>query len=161
MSKTLKTKVVSNLLENIGRARDVIATGDLYKIEQKLYLFEKISQEVNRQMAKYIKNASHELDFTYADLEELSTEVYDFIKPYFEKFTYANQFKELCKTIPITFDAFQEFSMQNAHEFRVFTVLQSFYRETAYQGIVIWIWSQTDDKLSIGDLLTKTVRSFI
>ena len=78
-------KVVSNLLSDISKARDIIARGDIREINRKMVVFDRISRQVKTQLTLYIRNPAHELDFNHEDLiehrsfwiyQELPTEIY-------------------------------------------------------------------------------------
>ena len=66
------TKVVSNLLSDISKARDLIQRGDVREIYNKRVIFERISRGVKTQLKFYVKSPAHELDFNSEDLKELS-----------------------------------------------------------------------------------------
>jgi hypothetical protein len=155
------TKLVSNLLDDISKARDLIARGDLNEIEHKKVIFLRISNGVKTQLARYIKNPSYELDFNHEDLNELSTEVFEYIKNFQQRFTYARLKKDITSKIPIDNERFIEFSKRVATEFSVHTLLTGFYKEMAYTGLVIWLWSETDDKKPFDVQITELIRSFI
>ena len=154
-------KTVSNLLDDISKARDLIARGDLNEIEHKKVIFLRISNGVKTQLARYVKNPSYELDFNNEDLNELSTEVFEYIKNFQQRFTYARLKKDITSKIPIDNERFIEFSKKVATEFSVHTLLTGFYKEMAYTGLVIWLWSETDDKKPFDVQITELIRSFI
>jgi hypothetical protein len=155
------TKLVSNLLDDISKARDLIARGDLNEIEHKKVIFLRISNGVKTQLARYVKNPSYELDFNHEDLNELSTEVFEYIKNFQQRFTYARLKKDITSKIPVDNERFIEFSKRVATEFSVHTLLTGFYKEMAYTGLVIWLWSETDDKKPFDVQITELIRSFI
>lgn len=155
------TKVVSNLLSDISKARDLIQRGDVREIYNKSVIFERISRGVKTQLRFYIKNAAHELDFNHEDLNELSTEVFEYIKNFQQKFTYKRMYKDITAKTPITNTMFQEFSLRIGYEFKVHTILTAFYKEMAYLGVTLFLWSQTDDKKTFDEQLTDLIRSFI
>ncbi len=155
------TKLVSNLLDDISKARDLIARGDLNEIEHKKVIFLRISNGVKTQLARYIKNPSYELDFNHEDLKELSTEVFEYIKNFQQRFTYTRLKKDITSKIPIDNERFIEFSKRISTGFSVHTQLTGFYKEMAYTGLVIWLWSETDDKKPFDVQLTELIRSFI
>lgn len=155
------TKLVSNLLDDISKARDLIARGDLNEIEHKKVIFLRISNGVKTQLARYIKNPRYELDFNHEDLNELSTEVFEYIKNFQQRFTYTRLKKDITSKIPIDNERFIEFSNRVATEFSVHTLLTGFYKEMAYTGLVIWLWSETDDKKPFDVQITELIRSFI
>ena len=154
-------KLVSNLLDDISKARDLIARGDLNEIEHKKVIFLRISNGVKTQLARYVKNPSYELDFNNEDLNELSTEVFEYIKNFQQRFTYTRLKKDITSKIPIDNERFIEFSKRVATEFSVHTMLTGFYKEIAYTGLVIWLWSETDDKKPFDVQITELIRSFI
>ena len=155
------TKVVSNLLSDISKARDLIQRGDVREIYNKRVIFERISRAVKTQLKFYVKSPAHELDFNHEDLKELSAEVFEYIKNFQQKFLYSKMYKDITAVTPITKEIFQEFSTRIGYEFKVHGVLTEFYKEMAYLGITIFLWSQTDDKKPFDEQLTDLIRSFI
>ena len=154
-------KLVTNLLSDISKARDLIERGDVREINNKSIIFDRISRAVKTQLSLYVKNPAHELDFTPEDLNELSTEVFEYIKNFQQRFTYNRLYKDITKTIPITKDIFTDFSVRIGTEFAVHTKLTAFYKEIAYIGLTLFLWSQTDDKKPFDEQLTDLIRSFI
>ena len=155
------TKVVSNLLCDISKARDLIARGDVREIYNKRIIFERISRGVKTQLKFYVKSPAYELDFNHYDLADLSTEVFEYIKNFQQKFLYSKMYKDITAVTPITSTIFQEFSTRIGYEFTVHAVLTAFYKEMAYLGLTIFLWSQTDDKKPFDEQLTDLIRSFI
>jgi hypothetical protein len=154
-------KLVSNLLSDISKARDLIERGNIREINNKIVLFDRISRAVKTQLKLYINNPRHELDFNHEDLNELSTEVFEYIKNFQQRFTYNRMYKDITKVTPITMEIFNDFSERMGLEFAVHTKLTSFYKEMAYIGLVVWLWSETDDKKPFDVQLTELIRSFI
>lgn len=154
-------KTVTNLLLDISSARDIIQRADIKEIDRKMIIFDRISNGVKSQLAKYVKNPSHELDFNHEDLNELSTEVYEYIQNFQQRFTYKRLYKDLTNNPPVTIESFAEFSKKTGLEFAVHAKLTAFYKEIAYLGVVIWLWSQTDDKKPFDVQITELIRSFI
>jgi hypothetical protein len=155
------TKVVSNLLSDISKARDLIQRGDVREIYNKRVIFERISRGVKTQLKFYVKSPAHELDFNHEDLSALSTEVFEYIKNFQQKFLYSKMYKDITAVTPITKEIFTEFSTRIGYEFTVHAVLTAFYKEMAYLGLTIFLWSQTDDKKPFDEQLTDLIRSFI
>ena len=79
--KTIMAKLVSNLLSDISKARDLIERGNIKEINNKMVIFDRISRAVKTQLSLYVNNPAHELDFTPEDLNELSTEVFEYRQP--------------------------------------------------------------------------------
>lgn len=154
-------KVVSNLLSDISTARDIISRGDIKEIDRKMIVFRRVSTGVKSQLARYIRNPDYQLDFNHEDLNELSTEVFEYIKNFQQRFTYTRFKKDITSKVPIDFDRFAEFSKRVALEFAVHSQLTAFYKEMSYIGIVVWLWSQTDDKKPFDVQITELIRSFI
>jgi hypothetical protein len=154
-------KIVTNLLSDISKARDLIQRGDVREICNKSIIFDRISRAVKTQLNLYVKNPAHELDFNHEDLNELSTEVFEYIKNFQQKFLYSKMYKDITTVTPITKEIFQEFSIRIGYEFKAHTILTAFYKEMAYLGLTIFLWSQTDDKKPFDEQITDLIRSFI
>lgn len=146
---------------NISKLRDVLETRDFKTIYNHIYLFNKVEGEIKRQVAKYIKHPDHELDFTYADLKELSDEIYDYIKNFQQKFLYDKYYKEVCKLAPITGKVFNEMSTKIGYEMQLDTSLRAVYKTLAYLSLVVFLWSETDEKKPFDVQITDLIRSFI
>ena len=80
-------KQVTNLIEQIGKCRDLIEEGDFKKILFNIYIFEKVYLEVKRNIDRYVKNPSYNLDFNHHDLSELSNEIAKYIEQFPSKFS--------------------------------------------------------------------------
>lgn len=154
-------KNVTNLLTDISTARDIIERGDIKEIDRKMIIFSRISTGVKQQLGRYVNNPTYELDFTCEDLNELSTEVFEYIKNFQQRFTYTRLKKDILTKTPVDFERFKEFSMRVALEYSVHSQLIGFYKEMSYIGLVIWLWSQTDDKKPFDVQITELIRSFI
>ena len=154
-------KLVSNLLSDISTARDIITRADIKEIDRKMIVFNRISNRVKQQFARYVKNPAYELDFTHEDLNELSTEVFEYIKNFQQRFTYARLKKDILSKTPVDNERFIEFSKRIGLEYSVHSQLTGFYKEMSYLGVVIWLWSQTDDKKPFDVQITELIRSFI
>lgn len=153
-------KTVTNLLTNIGKARDLLVEGDIKELYNRIPFFEKLTADIRAQMAKYVKNPDHELDFNYYDLKEMSEEAYAVIKDMQKEFLFTSLCDELVK-VPLTIENFREFSLNVGYRTKVHSALTTFYKDIAYIGLTILVWSRSDDKLSFEEQLTKTLRSFL
>ena len=154
-------KNVTNLLNDISTARDIIARADIKEIDRKMIVFQRISNGVKTQLSRYVSNPAYELDFTHEDLNELSTEVFEYIKNFQQKFTYARLKKDILSKTPVDNARFLEFSERVGLEYAVHSQLTGFYKEMSYLGLVIWLWSQTDEKKPFDVQITELIRSFI
>lgn len=154
-------KTVTNLLTKISKARDILATGDKNEIYKHLYLFSNIEQDVKIQVSKYIKHASHELDFNYHDLQELSDEIYSFIQNYQQKFLFSKYYKQVEKLSPIDDKVFKELSLAIGQEMTIDTELRAVYKTLGYLALVVFLWAETDEKKPFDVQLTELIRSFI
>ena len=154
-------KLVTNLLNDISTARDIIQRADIKEINRKMIVFSRISSGVKVQFARYIKNPDYELDFNHEDLNELSTEVFEYIKNFQQRFTYTRLKKDILSKTPVDNARFLEFSERVGLEYAVHSQLMGFYKEMSYLGVVIWLWSQTDEKKPFDVQITELIRSFI
>lgn len=154
-------KTVTNLLTKISKARDILATGDKNEIYKHLYLFLNIENDVKIQVSKYIKHASHELDFNYHDLQELSDEIYSFIQNYQQKFLFTKYYKQVEKLAPIDDKVLKSLNQEIGKEMTLDTELRSVYKTLAYLALIIFLWSETDEKKPFDVQITELIRSFI
>ena len=59
-----KLTTVTQLIQDIGKCRDLIATGEQKQVLARIHLFEKVYNGVKRDLDKFIKDPEYELDFT-------------------------------------------------------------------------------------------------
>lgn len=72
---------MSNLIDKICKARDIISSGDSKKIIYYHMKFKQLAEEISRQLAKKVEGSkNYELDFTYQDLQELAEDIKRLIK---------------------------------------------------------------------------------
>lgn len=79
-------KKVTNLIDNISKCRDLMTKSELKEVVNKIYIFECVTNEVQRQMKKWLNDKAYELDFLAQDLYELSDEIAEFVKDFDFKF---------------------------------------------------------------------------
>lgn len=154
-------KIVSNTLEDIGKCRDLILTGDYNEILKRIYLFEKTFNETKVQIDKYIKRRDVELDFTPEDLRELAQEIYNFIKNYQQKFLFEKLFKELSKEKLVDIKKIKEFSLKTANMMYVDRKLREAYKIFSFWAFLLYIWTEADKQDELDFVVTDVIRSFL
>lgn len=152
---------VTNLIQLIGKCRDLLATKDFKLIKNNIYLFERTYDEAKRNIDKYTRNSEHVLDFTADDLKELSDEIYAYVKNFQSKFTYDNSLKKLTKHKSIGNDEINDFVKEQCDYMFVDVKLREAYKIIAYLGVITWIYTEFYKSKELDAELTKLIRSYL
>lgn len=147
----MKNKLVTNLLENIGKARDLLEQGDLNEIYKRVQLFWQIENDLSVQLGKFTKDKNYELDFNFEDLNALSEEIYNFLKHYPAQFRYKNYIED-----------------ELAIKYKVDTYLRSCQKVVCYFALVVDLYSNSNERKEVEEkrkdftlALTEHIRSFL
>jgi glutathione peroxidase-family protein len=152
---------VTNLIKNIGRCRDLLASKDFKAIKNNIYIFEKTYEEAKRNIDKYTKNGEHTLDFTCDDLKELSDEIFAYVKNFQTRFTYDKSLKMLTKYESIGNDEINEFVKEQCDYMYVDTRLREAYKIFAYLGVITWIFAEFYKSKELDAQLLSLIRSYL
>lgn len=155
-----KNKKVTNLLEKICKALDILESKDISLIKQNFYLFKDIQDNVIRQCKKYIKFENHELDFTHEDLKNLSDEMFNIINRC-QKMQYKQLEKRLMQKLPIEMEDYNKLCFAVGDSLYFDKYLRPIANDLAFWGITTWIWSESDYKKPFEKQLLDHIRSFI
>ena len=157
--KTAK-KNVTNLLDKICRALDILESGDILKIKQNIYLFQDVANNVIRQARKYIQYQDHELDFTHEDIRKLSDEMFDVLHKC-QRMQYNQLDKRLRQKLPIEIEDFNKlcFSVSDTMYFDKF--LRPIANDLSFWAITIWLWSESDYRKPFERQILDHLRSFL
>ena len=160
MAKYKNKKLVTNLLERICKARDILESKDLTKIKQSIYFFETLKNDVIRQCRKYIQYEDHELDFTHQDLKELSEEMFDIINRC-QRMQYKQLENRLRQKLPIEIEDFNKLCYAVGDSLYFDKFLRPIANEFSFWAITIWLWSHSEYRKTIDKVLLETLRSFL
>lgn len=153
-------KLVTNLLTNIGKMRDIIQEGDFRKLQINKYFVEKTKNDLIRNVVKFIDDENHQCDFTSEDVRAISDEIHELIDKQL-KMRYSTIYKTLTKNKPFTHEDY----MRVCERLAVTNYLDTFYKpianELANFSIAMWIWENTDYRKSFEQQLIEHIRSFI
>jgi hypothetical protein len=152
---------VTQLIQNIGKCRDVLATKDFKEVLKHIHLFQKVYEMAKREVDRFVSNENYEVDFTYYDLKELSDEIYAFIKNYQNKFVFDYGYKKLCKIHKITNDVVREYSQQQCDLMYVDARLREAYKILSYLAITTWLWTESREQSELDWQVTQAIRSFL
>lgn len=155
-----KNKKVTNLLEKICKALDILESKDISLIKQNFYLFKDIQDNVIRQCKKYIKFENHELDFTHEDLKNLSDEMFNIINRC-QKMQYKQLEKRLMQKLPIEMEDYNKLCFAVGDSLYFDQYLRPIANDLAFWGITTWLWSESDYKKDFMAQITDHLRSFI
>lgn len=156
----MKKKNVTNLLDKICKALDILESGDLLKIKQSIYLFQDVSNNIIRQGKKYIQYEDHELDFTFEDVRKLSDEMFNIINRC-QKMPFNQLEKRLRQKLPIEIEDFDKmcFAINDTMFFDKF--LRPIANDLSFWAITIYLWSESEYKKDFMEQLTDHLRSFL
>lgn len=154
---------VTNLIQNIGKCRDLIKEGNYKKIIANIYLFEKVYTQVKMNINKYIENSKHNLDFTYYDLMELSDEIADFIRLFPSRFRTKKFIEGISKNKKIDDKILNDFTSDICDLFYIDVKLRECQKILAYCAFTQWIWEQNNkqSKLDFTIEITNVIKSFL
>lgn len=157
----MKTKKnVTNLLDKICKALDILESGDLLKIKQSIYLFQDVSNNIIRQGRKYIKYEDHELDFTFEDVRKLSDEMFDVINRC-QRMQFNQLDKRLKQKLPIEIEDYNKLCLAVSDSMYFDKFLRSIANDLSFWAITIWLWSESEYRKDFMEQLTDHLRSFL
>ena len=152
---------VSNLIQMIGKCRDIIGTKDFKEVFKRIHLFTQVCNMAKIQVDKFIKKDNYELDFTYYDLKELSDEIFAFIKNYQSKFIFDKYQKELIKIKTIDNTVLKGFTQNICDQMYVDARLREAYKILSYLALTVWLWTEAREQQELDWQVTQAIRSFL
>ena len=152
---------VSNLIQNIGKCREVICSRDFKEVLKNISLFQRVYEEAKIKVDRFLKDERNELDFTHYDLQELSDEIYKFIKGYQNKFLFETMQKKLIKAKTIDNVVLRDFTQEHCDWMYVDAKLREAYKVLSYLAITVWLWTEAREQEELGWQVTKLIRSFL
>ena len=152
---------VSNLIQNIGKCREVICSRDFKEILKNIYLFQRVYEEAKIKVDRFLKDERNELDFTHYDLQELSDEIYKFIKGYQNKFSFEAMQKKLIKAKTIDNVVLRDFTQEHCDWMYVDARLREAYKVLSYLAITVWLWTEAREQEELDWQVTNLIRSFL
>lgn len=155
-----KNKKVTNLLEKICKALDILESKDISLIKQNYYLFNDIQDNVIRQCKKYIKFENHELDFTHEDLKNLSDEMFNVINRC-QKMQYKQLEKRLMQKLPIEMEDYNKLCFAVGDSLYFDKYLRPIANDLSFWAVTTWLWSESDYKKPFEKQLLDHIRSFL
>ena len=155
-----KNKKVTNLLEKICKALDILESKDISLIKQNFYLFTDIQDNVIRHCKKYIKYENLELDFTHEDIKNLSDEMFNVINRC-QKMQYKQLEKRLMQKLPIEMEDFNKLCFAVGDSLYFDKYLRPIANDLAFWAITTWLWSESDYKKPFEQQILEHLRSFL
>lgn len=150
-----------SLIENIGKCRDLLLTKDFKVILARQALFEDVVNRAKVQVDRYIKNPEYELDFNHYDLQELSDEIFNYIKTFQTKMLFKHGQKELLKNKTINNEVLQKFNQQQCDVLYLDRKLREAYKILSYLAITVWLWTEAREQQELDWQVTQAIRSFL
>ena len=155
-----KNKKVTNLLEKICRALDILESKNIKLIKQYTFLFKDIKDSVVRQGRKYVSIDSHELDFTHEDLKNLSDEMFNMINRC-QKMQYKQLEKRLMQKLPIEMEDYNKLCFAVGDSLYFDKYLRPIANDLSFWAVTTWLWSESDYKKPFEKQLLDHIRSFL
>lgn len=152
---------VTQLIENIGKCREALATKDFKTVLKNIYLFQKVCDMAKVQVDRFIKKDNYELDFTYYDLKELSDEILAFIKNYQSKFLFDKYQKDFIKIHKIDNDVLSKYTKNLCDLMYVDARLREAYKILSYLALTVWLWTEAREQEELDWQVTQAIRSFL
>lgn len=156
----MKDKKVTNLLLNISKARDILDSGDVSKVFNNHYFFEKLKNDIIRQIIKYIKFETHETDFNHEDVRAISDGLFD-IADKMIKMRYSNLHKILTKNKPIEMEHYTDLCNRVANSLYFSKYYRNIAEELSHFALTLWLWSESEYKKDFFAQIEDHIRSFI
>lgn len=133
---------VTRTIMRIGKCRDLIAGNDYNKISNNLIFFDELVKELHRHCQKFLRYETYELDFTPYDLQELSDEIYEYIKDFQQEMKFEHIFKEIMKNERINNQVFDDFADKYLKKMLVDEKLRNAYKQLSYYALSILLWQE-------------------
>lgn len=152
---------VSNLIQNIGKCREVICTRDFKEVLKNISLFQRVYEEAKIKVDRFLKDEKTELDFTFHDLEELSDEISKFIKGYQNKFSFEAMQNKLIKQKVIDNQILRQFTQEQCDLMYVDARLREAAKVLSYLAITVWLWTEAREQEELDWQVTNLIRSFL
>lgn len=128
-------KLVTKLINNISLCRDLM-TKPRKDVINRIYVFECVTNEVQRQVIKWLNDKSYELDFTGQDLYELSDEITEYLEKQKFDFSYESFNKQLAKYEVIDGAVINSFTQGVADSMYLDGKLRKAQKTLAYYGLL-------------------------
>ena len=137
-------KLVTKLIDNISLCRDLMTKPNRKDVINRIYVFECVTNEVQRQVKKWFNDRTYELDFTGQDLYELSDEIADYLKRPEFNFSYANFNNQLDKYEVIDGAIINTFTQGVADCMYLDRKLREAQKILAYYGLFYELWEKSE-----------------
>ena len=152
---------MTNLLDNIGKARDLIESKDHKKILAKIYLFEIVWKEVKRTVDRHVNNENFTLDFNHYDIADLSNEIADYLNNYPQKFRINTLIKNLDEHEKIDANIFIKYVTNVTDLMCIDTKLREAQRILSYYALILYVIEKEKEQGSLDNVLLKIIKSFL
>lgn len=148
------------LVKYIGKCRDVLLTRDFKEVLKNIYLFQKVCDIGKVEVDRFIRK-DYKIDFNHYDLQELSDEIFLFIKGYQNKFLFDKAQKKLIKAKTIDNEVLRKFTQEQCDLMYVDARLREAYKILSYLAITVWLWTEAREQEELDWQVTQLIRSFL
>lgn len=149
------------LINDIGKCRDALATKDFKEVLKRIHLFSQVCDRAKVEVDRFVKKDNYELEFNHYDLQELSDEIFAFIKNYQNKFLFEKYHKELTKIHKIDNDTLRAFTQKQCDLMYVDARLREAYKILSYLALTVWLWTEAREQEELDWQVTQAIRSFL
>ena len=149
------------LVERIGKCRDILLTRDFKKILARLPIFEEVTNKAKIEVDRYIKDTNYKLDFNHYDLQELSDEIFNYVKNLQTKMLFKHGQKELLKNKTINNEVLQKFNQKQCDVMYLDRKLREAYKILSYLALTVWLWTEAREQEELDWQVTQAIRSFL
>lgn len=149
------------LVKYIGKCRDVLLTRDFKEVLKNIYLFQKVCDIGKVEVDRFVRKENYQIDFNHYDLQELSDEIFLFIKGYQNKFLFDKAQKKLIKAKTIDNEVLRKFTQEQCDQMYVDTKLREAYKILSYLAITVWLWTEAREQEELDWQVTQLIRSFL
>lgn len=149
------------LINDIGKCRDALATKDFKEVLKRKHLFSQVCDRAKVEVDRFVKKDNYELEFNHYDLQELSDEIFAFIKNYQTKMLFDYLQKEILKNKRIDNDVVNKFNQKQCDVLYLDRKLREAYKILSYLAITVWLWTEAREQEELDWQVTQAIRSFL
>ena len=153
--------MATNVLKLIAKCRDILLTKDFKEVYKNIYLFERVYKETGIHINRFSKNINYKVDFTYNDLQELSDEIFEFIKNFQQKFTFQRMAKNIMNNKVVDNEVMQSFTKEIAEYMVVDCKLRESYKILSYTALLYFLLESQLKQEDLDFVVTATIREFL
>ena len=106
-------------------------------------------------------NVNYELDFNFYDLQELSDEIFNYVKNLQSKFIFKNSIKELLKNKVINNETYLKYLNNQCDLMYIDVKLREAYKIIGYLSVVLWTLEEGHKQYDFSEDIALFIKEFI